>query len=551
MLIRDIKPSQKIKKIAAEEILGMKPYKDKRSRYFHLSLRAVFLCVLIFTVLPLFSSEASEDGVLEAAQESIQEISSSVEEGISSGLEGIAASLEAISSGLGELLGLEEEIAEENFETLPVEGVADVGAQASIPVQSAPPAAIARMTMLEKAAAGGKERFVTRTPAGDEAGFFDADETSEVPYLRLDKWSGETKLKIKLPQAEKGSKKLENDKLKVKGGRYAVEVYPRSSQEITEDIAGVPYTFTIDNEGGVEFDIVLESIPESNVFEFPIEGEGLRFYYQPALHAEHPTWADEDGDGVADNFRPEMVVGSYAVYYEAKESFFKEKEKEAKYKTGKVFHIYRPKVTDAAGSEIWGELFFDEITQVLKVTVDAAWLANASYPVRVDPNLGYSTAGASSTRLTDQIRSTFPVAASADGIAMELYAYMRAAGIAYAAKGTIYNSSRAPLNTGGSMGMTTFTTAMWYSDVFMGAPSIASGSTYYATVWVDNATYLYYDTASSTTILSQARTYGLSWPNPASTASSTYKYSIYATYGSSGGSRAPGVGISGGGMLMF
>jgi hypothetical protein len=101
------------------------------------------------------------------------------------------------------------------------------------------------------------------------------------------------------------------------------------------------------------------------------------------------------------------------------------------------------------------------------------------------------------------------------------------------------------------MGMTTFPIAMWYEDIFMSSPSLTNGSTYYATIWVDNATSLYYDTGISTTIISKTVTYGWAWPTTTNTAASTYKFSIYVTYGSSQSARAPMIGISGGGMLAF
>lgn len=554
MLIRDILPPQKIKKIAKEEVLGIKTYENKRSAYLHLSLRAVFFCVLIFTILPLFPSRASEEGVLGAAQESIKEIGVSIEEGISSGLGEIVSGIEEMGSGLGSLLGVTKEPAGESFEDLPVGGEDPAAAQQ--PIAEAQPAAASRakMTKMERTVSRGKERFMAKNPAGDEAGFSDPDETSDQPYLKMDKWGGEARLKIKIPHAANGSKNLGNDRLKIKNSKYEVEVYPRSSEYVTEMIAGQARTFTINEEGGVEFDLVLESVPESNVFEFPVECEGLKFYYQPPLDSEHPTWADTDGDGMADAFRPEIVVGSYAVYYEAQEGFFKKEEEAEKYKIGKAFHIYRPKVTDAAGSEIWGELYFDEASRVLKVTVDAPWLAAAVYPVRIDPNLGYETAGASSVGFTDQIRSAFAATATADGVAASLSAYMKAGGVLYPAKGNIYNSSYSPLDSTGTQGFTTANVATWYTGAFASTPSISKNSAYYATVWIgNNVISLYYDTATGSTIISKTLTYGSAWPTSSNTATSTYKYSIYATYNvpASTGSRAPGIGISGGGMLMF
>ena len=79
------------------------------------------------------------------------------------------------------------------------------------------------------------------------------------------------------------------------------------------------------------------------------------------------------------------VVGSYAVYHET--------NRNNNYKTGKVFHIYRPQVKDSKGNTIWGELSI--VGNVLSVTVDQTWLDKANYPVVIDPTIGYTSIGGS------------------------------------------------------------------------------------------------------------------------------------------------------------
>src|SRR3990167_10435198 len=67
------------------------------------------------------------------------------------------------------------------------------------------------------------------------------------------------------------------------------------------------------------------------------------------------------------------------------------------YKTGKAFHIYRPKVIDANGVETWGDLNIDEQNGLLTVTIDQTWLETALYPVIVDPTFGYTSIGVSTS----------------------------------------------------------------------------------------------------------------------------------------------------------
>ena len=140
------------------------------------------------------------------------------------------------------------------------------------------------------------------------------------------------------------------------------------------------------NVSGFEFEIILRERPASNVVEMAIEAEGLKFYYQPELTQE------EIDEGA---YRPEEVVGSYAVYHATCGQMHKKEDAE-KYQTGKAFHIYRPKVYDANGNWIWGELNIDAEAGILSITVDQQWLNNAVYPVRVDPTFGYTEVGGAS-----------------------------------------------------------------------------------------------------------------------------------------------------------
>jgi hypothetical protein len=92
--------------------------------------------------------------------------------------------------------------------------------------------------------------------------------------------------------------------------------------------------------------------------------------------------------------RPENVVGSYAVYHKTKRDHV---IGQTNYATGKAFHIYRPKVWDADGNEIWAELSYADGT--LSVTVPQSFLDSAVYPVRVDPTFGYTSLGATGNNI--------------------------------------------------------------------------------------------------------------------------------------------------------
>jgi hypothetical protein len=71
------------------------------------------------------------------------------------------------------------------------------------------------------------------------------------------------------------------------------------------------------------------------------------------------------------------------------------------YGTGKAFHIYRPSVWDAAGDTEWGFIQIDTTLGSMTIGVDSTWMANAVYPVIIDPSIGNTTIGASRSTLVD------------------------------------------------------------------------------------------------------------------------------------------------------
>ena len=122
------------------------------------------------------------------------------------------------------------------------------------------------------------------------------------------------------------------------------------------------------DEGHFEYDIILPEYPGTCMFKIPLEcPRGLSFFKQ--------------GKKYGHLMRPN-ALGSYAVYW---------KRKHNKYRTGKFCHIYRPKIIDATGRWIWGDLDWDG--EALWITVDESWLKRARYPVTVDPVIGTQSAG--------------------------------------------------------------------------------------------------------------------------------------------------------------
>lgn len=138
----------------------------------------------------------------------------------------------------------------------------------------------------------------------------------------------------------------------------------------------------IDKNGHLKWDIKFDCLPKSFVIDWELLcSSGINFYYQPALTAI---------EILEGHIRPENVVGSYAVYCEKRNNRPGEK-----YFTGKLGHIYRPLCIDANGKTAWADLFIDKTSRLLRITLPQKFMAEAKYPVTLDPDLGYTTEGAS------------------------------------------------------------------------------------------------------------------------------------------------------------
>ena len=146
-----------------------------------------------------------------------------------------------------------------------------------------------------------------------------------------------------------------------------------------------------------EFEIILSEPPKTNKIEIPFTMKDLVLFYQPPLTEEFPEedceiWTathikTKSGRQCS---RPENVVGSYAAYHASKRN--------NQYTTGKAFHIYRPMVIDAAGKKAWAEFNRDaNQTKQLVITLPQKFLDEAVYPVIVDPTIGYTTVGGSTS----------------------------------------------------------------------------------------------------------------------------------------------------------
>ena len=204
----------------------------------------------------------------------------------------------------------------------------------------------------------------------------DTKQADFFPQVKINRWgtdtdNNEVNASFRLLDFDNFTIETDKDKIRLVNGTKEVEMYDLPPGEGMED-------------GGFEFNTILKVKPATNVLNFSINVKGLNFFFQP------PLTQQELDEGAS---RPENVVGSYAVYHATRGGMNDIAGME--YKTGKAFHIYRPKVIDANGVGIWGDLNIDEQNGLLTVVIDQNFLDNAVYPVIVDPTFGYTSLGVS------------------------------------------------------------------------------------------------------------------------------------------------------------
>lgn len=339
---------------------------------------------------------------------------------------------------------------------------------------------------------------------------FSGDVVAEVvkdrPEVRLKKWD-DVVLSVRHDDVKaQGDRKFLTNKVEWKQGAKEVHAYPLEATAQMED-------------GGIEFEVVLNEKPDTNVFDFQIDGWGnLDFFYQPELTLE------EIADGAE---RPENVVGSYAVYHKTKKNHL---VGDTNYATGKAFHIFRPKAIDADGSEVWAQLSYED--GVLTVTVPEKFLSTATYPVRVDPTFGYTTIGGTSAQSNVKQGAKYTASPAGNIVSISTYCDMASGSTnifnaIYTDSAGTPSSNIASSTVQGSCG----TTPSWVTSSILGT---VSNATPYWLMQCNSAggagNGLYYYDAGATnqrSFSSSGCTWASTWSN---SGFSARMVSIYATY---------------------
>lgn len=201
------------------------------------------------------------------------------------------------------------------------------------------------------------------------------------PEIKLTAWGGESVFRLF----------LETDSAARFGKPSHIMVGGKSGLSVTQS-RNIRHQLYQRHDGGLEWEIIYDSIPKSNILSFQIQQTGLEFFYQ-----DSPT-GYEIAAGVE---RPDSVIGSYAVYRSGKIGNRLEIRGSytifSVYETGKAFHIYRPKAHDSRGWMVWCDL---KIDSALIIGIPQDFIDNAEYPITIDPTFGNTNVGGSAAYLS-------------------------------------------------------------------------------------------------------------------------------------------------------
>lgn len=325
------------------------------------------------------------------------------------------------------------------------------------------------------------------------------------PQFKLMRWDNEVNFSIRAEEHPDAVVETEGEKIKYITPDYEVHQYEKP--EAGED-------------GGFEFEWVLNSKPASNILSTTIQSKGLDFFYQPELTDK------EIEQGL---FRPENVVGSYAVYHSTKGGMNDSRGME--YKTGKFCHIYRPKAIDADNKETWCDLNISD--GILTVTVPEKFLDEAVYPVVVDPVFGYASAGATGWSIENVFVST-QFNLPNNGTITKITARGVSSTVDKNSTAGVYNSSGDLITNGTTVevSMTQASGEIWRDYTMLISPTTPSGN-YFLGFWsasASGASFALYDTDAAVTNATVSATYSSTLSTPLTISDVDRKVSIYATY---------------------
>lgn len=269
--------------------------------------------------------------------------------------------------------------------------------------------------------------------------------------------------------------------------------------------------------GGLEFSFLLNKKPKKTTLEFEYATKNISLTKQKKLTEE------EKKKGFT---REKHIEETWACYHATK--------KNNRYKTGKIFHLWRPVAIDATGKSCMGKILFTK--NRMRIVFPNKFLEKATYPVYIDPTFGYTTAGASGFTLGNAVGG-MPVSLGEVADITNFYAYIFSGTTSTSNRIAfgIYNNSASLV---GQESTDSFRQTAGWDEVIMETPTVLTPASYYIATTLKSTLFkLGYDDApeaNGNTLYAYSRTWDGEMPSTIllTTAYADKAISLYALYDS-------------------
>ena len=184
-----------------------------------------------------------------------------------------------------------------------------------------------------------------------------------------------------------------------------------------DEVVIYPYqNAKINKDNSVEIEFICNSKPRTNVFTFNLEHVGVEFLKQHPYNEQPETAEDRlagvinrtethgyNINGIVKVSMPDENINSYAVYSTDRKNVYNTREDADLKQSGKIAHIERIKIIDVNEAWVWGDQNIDSVNNTYTIEVPQTFLDTCEYPIRIDPNMGYTTLGGTAFSNDDTI----------------------------------------------------------------------------------------------------------------------------------------------------
>jgi len=309
---------------------------------------------------------------------------------------------------------------------------------------------------------------------------------------------------------------------------------------IQVEASGFKFNTYVDTNGRLEHEIVFRERPALGHFDH-------EFICSNNIFCDKQTLTEEDIK--AGHIRRPHIVDSIVGYINKRNN---------NYKMGKIFTLYRPWLIGDNGDWRWIDQAIENNIWRKDWSSLSQWLDNAKYPVILGPTIGNTNCGASGPLgINNTARGVRGTTDGSGGNASKITACLESWGSGDPVGGAIYAEGSDPIDLEGNTpdDDTGGTNGQFHDFTFSVEPALAATTDYYSVIKATASVEVWYDSTSTNRVFGEIiGAWTDPWEPSGGHGSSTFHYSVYATYEGVGGGRimsslvGPGGLVSSGGI---